>query len=900
MRSVLLRFTFLTLFICSNVFLFAQGVAIQKRLDLFKQKDNLSDWIYERIKYVSENPQLRLAYLMETQNKAWRKAKTASEHYVWLNLLSTQGYYQLLDGNILGSTNSYEDAYAYYLKNKVADYDIVEYTAKPLSNNYTRLGDYERALYLQLLAVKFLNQIKEKPANIAAVYSNIAISYRSMGNLSEAEKSVNAGLKLTHQKDQVNIILNNILADILFDKREYATAAKLIENNIAKQKIIDRDNAYWLMGSYTSAGNIFKELNKIQQAESYFNNALNILNKYYIGTRLREKANILTQLGTIKLLENEPQLAINYFNQTISTLKISSQNKVDVTKIYGDNMVVDVFRELANANLKLNKPKEAYQYIKWALLSADKIRNEFADDKTKERLQVSLKLIAEKGIEITFNLYQQTKDKSLLNEILNLAEQSKSRTLLDQINRNQLLAAANQKDSLFIKKQAYERAIIYNEKQEIEGKSNKSSTETAKLKYYLALVNKQIKQTHKQFNDESFNIPITTVLSALPNQKIIEYFFGKDAIYIIDIENRKVNNVIKLDHSSEIKKAIQTYANTYFQHGADAMINDPKAFYLTSHQIYQTILRGIKLQKNESVIIIPDDVLGFISFDGLITDNNYKPSISSWPFLIKSNSLTYAFSLKTLSAHKNASRAKNFTGLFIAHQKNGLKPLQAVKDEAAAIKKIINGDFLFDEKVNSATLNNAFENSQVLHIGTHAYLSGKNQEPTLDLDKEKLFLFELSAKKQAPSLVVLSACRTADGLLANGEGIISLSRGFNAIGTPATIAGLWNVNDVAASVIIGDFYKHLVNHKSNGEALHQAKIDWLNKAQNNNAFYLPYYWDNLIYMGTDQHIELASATNWILIIGSGVGFVLVFVMILVLRKRFGRGKKAEDHKPMLV
>ncbi|RZK33987.1 MAG: CHAT domain-containing protein, partial [Pedobacter sp.] len=309
-------------------------------------------------------------------------------------------------------------------------------------------------------------------------------------------------------------------------------------------------------------------------------------------------------------------------------------------------------------------------------------------------------------------------------------------------------------------------------------------------------------------------------------------------------------------------------------------------FYLASNQIYKTILNGIELKKNESVIIVPDDVLGFISFDGLITDNNYKPNIASWPFLIKNNSLTYAFSLKTLIAHETKSSSKNFTGLFIAHQKNGLKPLQAVKDEAEAIKKIIKGDFLFDEKVNTASINKAFEDSQILHIGTHAYLSGKNLEPTLDLDKEKLFLFELSAKKQAPSLVVLSACRTADGLLANGEGIISLSRGFNAIGTSATIAGLWNVNDVAASVIIGDFYKHLVNHKSSGRALHEAKIDWLNQAQNNNAFYLPYYWDNLIYMGTDQQIELASATNWPLMLGIGVGLILVIGLFFCLRRRY--------------
>ncbi len=886
MFSASLRFTFYLLFFCLSLKVAAQSNIIQKKLDSLKAKDSLGLWIMERLDYVSLDPGQRFSYLMESQKMLWRKPKTYDEHYLFLDLLNSQGYYQLLDGNILGSIKSYEDAYAYYLKNKISSYEIVDYTLKPLSNNYTRLGDYERALYMQRLSVKFLIQTKDTPENIASMYSNIAISYRSMGKLSEAEKNIAAGLNLVSQNSPVNIILNNILADVFFDKKAYSAAAKLIENNIRKQKNLTQDNAYWLMGSYTTAGKINKELNNLKSAESYFNKALVLLNKYYKGARLREKANILTQLGTIKLLENNPQSAIIYFNKSLSTLKITDHNdKINIAKVYGDNMLVDVFKETAAAYLQLNRPTDAYQNIKLALLSADKIRNEFGDDKTKERLQATLKIIAEKGIQITFDLYQQTKKRELLVEILNLTEQSKSRTLLDQINRNQILGSINKKDSLFIRKQALERAIVYNEKQEIEGKTNKTSNTTAALKYALALLDKQIKKKYKQFNIDYNDLPITRVLSALPSKKILTYFFGDEAIYIIDIDKRKINNVVKLPNASGIKSAIRSYTNTYFQLGPNAMINAPKEFYSASNKIYQSILNGIKLPKNEPVIIVPDDVLGYISFDGLITDQQYKPSISNWPFLIKSHYITYAFSLKTLVANKTESNNSNFTGLFITHQKNSNQPLKAVEDEASAIQKIVGGDLHFNDQVNTGVINNAFEHSRVLHISTHAYLSGKNQEPTLDLDKEKLFLFELSAKKNAPSLVVLSACRTADGLLADGEGIISLSRGFNAIGTPATIAGLWNVNDVTAAEIVSRFYQHLINRKSSGEALHQAKIDWLNTPQSNSSLYLPYYWDNLIFMGTDQVIELSAANNWKLITGIIVGLVMILVAMVLVRKK---------------
>lgn len=883
MYPVFLRFTFFFLLLGLYHNLCAQ-TTFQRKLDSLKAKDNLEAWMLERLDFVSSNPQQSFAYLMETQKMLWRKPKTYNEHYIFLDLLNSQGYYQLLDGNILGAISSYEKAYNYYLKNKISSYEIVEYTLKPLSNNYTRIGDYERAIYLLQTSVKFLIQNNDAPEAIASLYSSIAISYHSMGKLEEAEKNVQKGLSLTKPGAQANLILNNTFANILIDKGNYLAAAKLIESYIIQQKSINTTNAYLLMGTHTTAGLAYLKLGNTKKADFYLSKALNIANKFFKDERLREKANILTLKGRVKLLQGQNLLAINDFNETLYTLKIANKNgNPIISKIYGDYRLVEVFEQMADAYLALKKPDEAFNAIKLALFSADKIRNEFVDDQTKQRLQADLKHTSEKAIEIGYQLYKQTQNKNILERILELAEQSKARTLLDQINSNQRLFAVNQKDSLFIKKQAFERAIIYNEKQELENQNNTTNKNTDSLKFYLALVNNQIKQKYQQLNlsnDGSFS----TLMAILPNKRIIEYFVGRDAIYLIDINNKKVNDVVKIEHAAQIASAIQSYSTVYFQQGPNAMLNDPKAFYQASYQLYRSILKDIKFVKGQSVVIVPDGALGYISFDGLVTDGNYRPNIASWPFLIKNNSITYAFSLKTLTSNKTATHTQNFTGLFITHQKNSNKPLKAVADEAEAIKKAVNGDFLFNDQVNSHAFNEAFEKSGVLHIGTHAYLSGKDQEPTLDFDKERLFLFELAAKKHAPALVVLSACRTADGLLANGEGVISLSRGFNAIGTPATIAGLWNVNDVAASVITSNFYKHMLRGQSNGNALHMAKIDWLNTPQTADAFYLPYYWDSLIYMGTDQQLTLKAATNWVLMLGIGTA-VILFLGTLVLIKR---------------
>ncbi len=855
--------------------LLAQSNDFQAKLKGFKANDDLTNWIYEQLDYANENPQTAADNILKIQKERWRNAKTDEERFAWLNLLSTLAYYQLLNGNIFGSINSYENALSFFRKHKILDYDVVEYIYKPLGNNYTRLGDYERALFIQKQSIEFQHYHSEDKNKAAAIYCNMAISYRSMGKLEDAYKTINKGLAL--KPDHFNLVmLNNVYADVLYDDQKYFEAATVIENNISKQKASNAATAYWLMSSYTTAGNIYLKQQETTKASIFYTKALQLLDRYYPHSRIRERANLYTQIGTTYLTQNKPNQAISYAQKTLKTLGVNKTQK-----IYGDNKLVDVFMLLAKANLQLRQAEKALKNINSSLLSAYKIRNEFAADKTKERLQDYLKQIAEQGIDISYQLYKQTSDKKYLQQILTLAEQSKSRTLLDQMQRNQQSVSKNIKnDSLFLKKQQLERNISFLEKQAIEEPNQHATKNIEGLKYDLALINKTLSKKYQYLNFEDYQMNIQ--IQKLPNHRFIEYFIGEKDIYVINIYRHKIENVIKLPHAEKIKTALQSFLQNYYHNGANAMLNNPKAFFKASHDIYQFILAPIKLKPNEQLTIIPDGVLGYLSFDGLISRNNYTENISKWPFLIKNHTTDYAFSIQTLLTEKKTTTSNTFAGLFITHSEGNKTQLNAITTEADLIKKYVKGSFLFDNEVNPKSFEQLFTKSKVMHIGTHAYLTGVNHEPTLDFGEEKMYLFELSAKQSAPSLIVLSACQTADGLLANGEGIISLSRGFNAVGTTATIASLWNVNDDAAAQIMAGFYQSLVKNKNASQALRQAKLNWLSTTKMSNAVLLPYYWDSLIYMGKNQEIELQKPINWLgkSFLASYFAFLLAATLII--------------------
>lgn len=798
-------------------------------------------------------------------------------------------------GNILNSINCYELAYNYWLEHDVS-MDISDFVLKPWANNYTRLGDYEKAIFIQQKTLAFA--LKEHNKDLAAsTYNNLGISYRSIGDFKKALECIQLGKQKVKLTAPISILLDNTLADIYTDKNELKTAEAVIFENIARQKstVKNEETAYWLLSSYITAGSIQLALKNLPLSTHYYQLALKTNDQYYKGNRLREKAYIITQLGKIKLRQQQGKAALTFFNQTLNTLGIlNSEGQLNPDKIFGDNRLQDVFYQRSLVYSLLGSEKEALQNISWSLLAGDKIRFELADVKTKQRFQSETKQMAEKAIAIAFGLLEKTKQHHYAEIILNLMEQTKARTLLDDIRRNQQQLTLQTKEPLFIQKQNLESAIAYQEKIALQdaGDIRHAVKNSADLKFKLEYVNKKIRERYPALAwnaDTALNAQ--GILKRLPAKThFIEFFAGSSAIYAIEINNRQVKQVTRINHASAVKQGIRNFVETYYNHGPEAMMNDPKAFFNDSYRCYQRLMGDFSFRKNEQLIIVPDEALGKLSFEGLITDQSYQTAISKWPFLLKKQSIAYAFSIQTWikqskRKHSSLSEKENhgsekFAGLFITHQGSNKQTIPAVALEAASLKKLVSGEFLIDKDAGTKDFLRAFEQADVLHISTHSYLSGAGKEPTLAFHDDQVFLFELSALQNAPGLVVLSACRTADGMMADGEGIISLSRGFAAIGTQGTIATLWNVNDNAAAKITAETYKNLLEGKEISSSLHEAKLNWLNSPQQSANQYLPYYWDALIFMGYDQSINLPKA-GWpplyyciaLIIAGLATGFV---------------------------
>jgi CHAT domain-containing protein len=145
---------------------------------------------------------------------------------------------------------------------------------------------------------------------------------------------------------------------------------------------------------------------------------------------------------------------------------------------------------------------------------------------------------------------------------------------------------------------------------------------------------------------------------------------------------------------------------------------------------------------------------------------------------------------------------------------------------------------------------------RILHFATHGLLN--NKVPALSgmvfslVDEQGrplngfLRLHEIYNLKLNADLVVLSGCQTALGQEVDGEGLISLTRGFMYAGAPRVVASLWDVNDQATANLMKLFYERMLKDGLRPAAALRAAQIAMWKTEPNAV---PYRWGAFILQG---------------------------------------------------
>jgi len=101
-------------------------------------------------------------------------------------------------------------------------------------------------------------------------------------------------------------------------------------------------------------------------------------------------------------------------------------------------------------------------------------------------------------------------------------------------------------------------------------------------------------------------------------------------------------------------------------------------------------------------------------------------------------------------------------------------------------------------------------------------------------------------------MVVLSSCNTGTGILANGEGILSLARGFLYSGSRSVVMSMWEIEDKSGTEIISRFYANLKKGNTKSMALRKSRATYLRNATQLKSH--PYFWSALVVYGDNSPV----------------------------------------------
>jgi CHAT domain-containing protein/tetratricopeptide (TPR) repeat protein len=379
--------------------------------------------------------------------------------------------------------------------------------------------------------------------------------------------------------------------------------------------------------------------------------------------------------------------------------------------------------------------------------------------------------------------------------------------------------------------------------------------------------------------------PLSALQSFLSTtgQRFVEYFTMDSLCFALCVEPARTRLVRIIGRNPGIEEQLTRFVR--FCSDENAQNTRFPEFLASSNQLYRLIFQPFRLPAGR-VIICQDNVL--VPFEALSADPD-KPD-----FLIRDYSFSYVYSARYLLSRLEQTRGKgDFLGIapvkFAAF--GSLANLRLSEDALQNCSAPYNRSklLLFDDANRQNFIRDVGDYTTTT-ILTHARSDSNDEEPVLFMSDSVIRLSDLQMLgKPASRLVVLSACQTNVGQNRNGEGILSMARGFSAAGIPAVAATQWMADESAIYSISQKFNEYISIGMNKDEALQKAKLFYMFQDKRGNL--LPCYWADMVLIGNTEPVAFSRGLKMSWILAAGVfGLFLGVVCLFLVRKIWARTK----------
>jgi CHAT domain-containing protein/Tfp pilus assembly protein PilF len=761
-----------------------------------------------------------------------------------------------------------------------------------------RSGTHEDAIEKLQRALALYQQLNGQGSNyhfyIAGVYAALGKVYPETGDYTKALFYLNKALdiaKVSGHQDTIANILNSI-GFLYMEQEDYAQAKEHFDRSL---------KIYLAENDQREASRLFLNLGVLEQRQAHYEEALKQFNFSLQAAKATQITDVQIAAGegigvvltakkdfarALEILNESLNLARRTANKTreIELLWRVAQAHLDMGSpaeagLLAENAVtlartirLPKLRYLATTTLALSyaaqqKPGLAIQTLRQAVEQLEALRDQVAGSEVESQLFLENKVGSYHALVDLLIQQGQTLDALLV------AERAKGRILLDVFNSG---------------RRDLRKLLTSSEEEETQRLNRKISEINARLKSHMdstALDSLYRELDAARFEFQSFQDALyvarpdvrirsgrTSLLTSADlkhlshnNHAYLEYVTTKEQIFLFVSTRPSASGDINLKVYSIGTKPEDLARKVDLLH--QRLADRSPDFTSLAHDLYVALIEPAERQLKgmDTICIVPDGFLWNLPFQALLsTDERY---------LLEEHALFYAPSLSVLSEMtKRSNGYSNRTASLIAFGNPLLTagqpddrdcPLPEAEVEVTAIARSfakLNAKKFIGLEAREKTFKTLAPSYSFVHLATHGVID--NRHPLYshllltstegDIDNDgRLEAREIMSLTLNADLAVLSACETANGRIAPGEGVMGMSWSFFVAGTRSLVVSQWKVNSESTSQFMSSFYQSLRSRPSSPQTKASALRSAALLTMKNSHYRHPFYWAPYVLIGTN-------------------------------------------------
>jgi len=168
-----------------------------------------------------------------------------------------------------------------------------------------------------------------------------------------------------------------------------------------------------------------------------------------------------------------------------------------------------------------------------------------------------------------------------------------------------------------------------------------------------------------------------------------------------------------------------------------------------------------------------------------------------------------------------------------------------IADEIQSLSEVFDETKAFvGERATTEALRRNSAGADVVHLACHGQFRSDNPLfSALRLADGWFTVRDAYSLRLDNALITLSACETGANVVAPGDELIGLSRGFFSAGARSVLLSLWMVDDETTAQMMVDFYQETKTGRSLSASLRVAQLKMLEQKTH------PFFWSPFVLLG---------------------------------------------------